>query len=66
MTRQVTPLTYEERQSAYRKMERLLSRGERDARLLDGQDFKYRPWAEAKRLLDLLREQDKEENANCD
>lgn len=38
------------------KIERLLRKAERDARLLDGRDFKMRPFAEAYRLLDILRE----------
>lgn len=37
------------------KIERLLRKAERDARLLDGRDYKHRPFAEAYRLLDLLR-----------
>jgi len=38
------------------KIERLVRNAERDARLLNGRDFKMRPWAEAYRLLDLLRD----------
>lgn len=46
----------EERDAALNKIERLLRKAERDSRLLDGRDFKMRRWAEAYRLLDLLRE----------
>lgn len=38
------------------KIERLLRRCEMDARLLDGRGYKHRKFAEAYRLLALLRE----------
>jgi hypothetical protein len=41
---------------ALASIEKLLRQAERDARLLDGRDFKLRRWAEAYRLLELLRE----------
>jgi hypothetical protein len=52
----VADLPDEERLAALDKLERLLRRAERDMRLLDGRDFKMRPWVEAYRLLDILRE----------
>jgi hypothetical protein len=42
--------------SALDKIERLLRAAERDARLLDGRNYKHRRFAEAYRLLDILRE----------
>lgn len=49
-------MTTKDTLAAYEKIERLLRKAEHDARLLDGRDFKFRRWAEAYRLLDLLRE----------
>jgi hypothetical protein len=46
----------EEERAALNRIERLLRRAERDARLLDGRDYKHRKFAEAYRLLELLRE----------
>lgn len=43
-------------QEMLNKIGRLLRKAERDARLLDGRDFKMRPYAEAYRLLDILSE----------
>ena len=57
MTRLTKP-TSEERIAALDKIERLLRSAERDARLLDGRDYKHRRYAEAYRLLRLLREQE--------
>ena len=44
-----------ERMTALAKIERLIKRAERDARLLDGRDYKHRPFAEAYRLIEMLR-----------
>jgi hypothetical protein len=38
------------------KIERLIRKAERDSRLLDGREFRMRPYAEAHRLIDLWRD----------
>lgn len=52
----VADLPDEEALKALDRIERMLRAAERDARLLDGREFKARRWSEAYRLVGLLRE----------
>jgi hypothetical protein len=49
------PYPSKERKAALDKIERLLRKAEMNARLLDGNSYKHRPFAEAYRLLAMLR-----------